>query len=365
MKIIITGACAVSARSVCRSLRISEKFKDAEFIGWDMVSTLYGLYEGLFDRLYKVPAVTDELYRPTIEKLLQEEKPDAVIVVPEVEVLYWSEHPFDVPCLLPPAAFCELAISKKKVFETLAGHNLVPKSFEVKKSDLLSANYSCPLGYPVWIRDSAAGTASGKGSFKAENLTELQAWAQINTGIDEFQLSEYLPGGNYGVFMIFSKGELKKLAIAERIDYIMSKVAVSGITGNTAKGRLLNDERIKAAALKTIDVICKKVNVQMNGLVVCDLKADNEGNPLVTEINIRHVAFSSSFANAGFNISEYQLLCALGRENELSSEIEKIYPQNNLILRDVDGLPIYLKDYQAITFGQSISKDILSEITVR
>ena len=365
MKIIITGACAVSARSVCRSLRISEKFKNAEFIGWDMVSTLYGLYEGLFDRLYKVPAVTSELYRPTIEKILQDEKPDAIVVVPEVEVLYWSEHPFNVPSLLPPATFCELAISKKKVFETLADYGLVPKSYEVRKSTILSADYSCPLGYPVWIRDASAGTASGKGSFKAENLTELQAWTQVNSGIEEFQLSEYLPGGNYGVFMIFCKGKLRKLAIAERIDYIMSKVAVSGITGNTAKGRLLNDERIKETALKTIDIICKKLNVQMNGLVVCDLKSDSDGKPFVTEINIRHVAFSSSFANAGFNISEYQLLCALGRENELSPEIEKIYPQNNLILRDVDDLPIYLRNYEELSIGQYIDKDSLDELTVR
>ena len=62
MKIVITGACAVSARSVCRSLRISSKFKDAEFIGWDMVTSLYGLYEGLFDRIYKVPRVGDSNY---------------------------------------------------------------------------------------------------------------------------------------------------------------------------------------------------------------------------------------------------------------------------------------------------------------
>ena len=135
------------------------------------------------------------------------------------------------------------------------------------------------------MRDASAGTASGKGSFKAENLTELQAWAQINTGIDEFQLSQFLPGGNYGVFMIFNNGKLRKLAIAERIEYIMAKVAVSGITGNTRKGRLMNDELIKGTALKAIDIICKETNTIMNGLVVCDMKANENGIPLVTEIN--------------------------------------------------------------------------------
>lgn len=352
MKILITGACAVSARSVVRSLRKSPKFCDSEFIGWDMATTLYGLYEGLFDRIYKVPAVTDVRYYEVAKQIINNEKPDAAIIVPEIEVLYWAKHPFNLPYIVPPLEFCEVAISKKKVFEILASHNLVPKSFQVSKKDILSNNYEAPLSYPLWIRDSSAGTASGKGSFKANNLLELQAWANINTGIDEFQLSQFLPGGNFGVFCLFDNGELKKIAIAERMEYIMSKVAVSGITGNTAKGRLLNDNKIKTLALKAIEIIRDSTNSIMQGLVVVDMKADENDNPLVTEINIRHVAFSSSFANAGFNLSEYQLLCILGRQSEISSEIEKIYPPNNLILRDVDGQPIYVENYMPIKIGE-------------
>ena len=357
MKIIITGACAVSARSVVRSLKISKKFCDATFIGWDMATTLYGLYEGLFDRVYKVPAVSEPHYKEVVEQILEKEKPDAVIVVPEVEVLYWANNHFDIPCLLPPVDFCKLAISKEKVFRTLSPYGLVPRNRQVHRNDILDDKFASPLGYPVWIRDASAGTASGKGSFKADNLAELQAWVQINTGIDQFQLSQFLPGGNYGVFMIFDSGRLRKLAIAERIEYIMSKVAVSGITGNTSKGRLLNDEQIKKTALQAIEILCKETNTVMNGLVVCDMKADENGVPFVTEINIRHVAFSSSFANAGFNISEFQLLLALNRGDEISPEIEMTFPPNNLILRDVDGLPIYLKDYRPILEGEFIEKN--------
>lgn len=354
MKIAITGACAVSARSVLRSLKISDKFKDAEFIGWDMATTLYGLYEGLFDRLYKVPAISDLCYRTEIESIISREKPDAVIVVPEVEVLYWAENPFDVAHFVPPVDFCKLAISKKSLFTTLDGYDLIPESYEVDKSDILRSDYNSPLSYPLWIRDSSAGTASGKGSFKANNLMELKAWVMINTGIDQFQLSQYLGGGNYGVFCLFENGVLKKLAIAERIEYIMAKVAVSGITGNTSKGRLLNDEQIRNIAIKTIDIVCKKTRSTMNGMVVVDMKADDMGKPYVTEINIRHVAFSSSFANAGFNLSEYHLLCTLGRSDELGTNIEEQYPKNNLILRDVDGEPIYVSDYKPLNIGEHI-----------
>ncbi len=352
MKILITGACAVSARSVVRSLRISPIFKDAEFIGWDMANTLYGLYEGLFDRIYKVPAVTDSKYNEIAQEIIQKEKPDAAIIVPEIEVLYWAKNPFNIPHIVPNAPFCELAISKKEVFNTLECYNLTPKSFNIASEKILNPKYEPPLNYPVWIRDASAGTASGKGSFKATNLKELQAWVNINTGINEFQISQYLPGGNYGVFCLFYNGKLLKLAIAERIEYIMSKVAISGITGNTAKGRLLNNNKIKETALKGINIICDKLNTNPNGLVVVDLKADENNNPFITEINIRHVAFSSSFANAGFNLAEYQLLCALGRINEISPEIEKIYSEDNLILRDVDNLPIYVEHYTPLKIGE-------------
>ena len=144
------------------------------------------------------------------------------------------------------------------------------------------------------------------------------------------------------------------MAQAERIEYIMAKVAVSGITGNTAKGRLLNNEQIKKTALNAIEKLCAITGEIMEGLVVIDMKGDKNNNPIITEINIRHVAYSSSFASAGFNISEYQLLLALGRDNEISPEIEKQFPVNNLILRDVDGLPIYIENYKPLKIGESI-----------
>lgn len=354
MKIIITGACAVSARNVLRSLKMSTKFKDATFVGWDMCTILYGVYSGDFERLYKVPAVTDSQYRETVEGILEKEKPDAVMVIPEVEVLYWAKNPFDVPHLVPSAEFCELAISKRKLFNLLDGTGLIPDSKNLSREDAFDDNYKLPLDYPMWVRDASAGTASGKGSFLAHNRAELRAWVTINTGIDNFQISEYCPGGNYGVLCLFEKGKLLKVAVAERLEYIMAKVAVSGITGNTSQGRFLNDEGIKQNALKAIEKVCRATGCEMNGLVVVDMKADKDGIAKVTEINIRYVAYNCCLASAGFNLAEYHLLTALGRSSELSSEQEMLFPKNNRFLRDVDGLPVYITDYKPIAFGQYI-----------
>lgn len=356
MKILITGACAVSARSVLRSLRMSKLFKDCEFIGWDTCTLLYGVYAGSFDKLYKVPAVSDPSYESVAREIIAKEKIEAAIIVPEVEVVYWTDHDFGIPCLLPPPKFAKLAICKELVFEALKDTSLVPKHFSADADEIRKDGFVNPLGYPVWIRDGGAGTASAKGAFKALSHDDLKAWCQINKGIQHFQLSEFLPGSNYGCFCLFKNGKLVKMCQAERIEYIMAKVAISGITGNTSKGRLLNDDNIKKVALDVISRLCAQTGEVMNGLVVVDMKCNASGYPVATEINLRHVAFSSMFASAGFNVSEFQLLLALGRESEISPEIEKQYPEGNLMLRDVDGEPIYVEKPRNMQVGECVSR---------
>lgn len=357
MKIVVTGACAVSVRNVLRSLKMSEKFKDAEFVGWDMCSILYGVYSKDFDRLYKVPGVNELNYRKVVQGILDKEQPDAVMVLPELEVLYWAKNPFEgVNYITPSAEFCELAISKRKLFNLLKGTGLVPVSEDLNREDVFDDSYKLPLEFPMWVRDASAGTASGKGSFKANNLIELRAWVMINTGIDNFQISEFCSGGNYGVLCLFENGKLLKCAIAERLEYIMAKVSVSGITGNTSKGRFLNDEHIKAQALDAIDRVCKATNSVMNGVVVVDMKADANGVAKVTEINIRYVAYNSLLANAGFNLAEYHVLTTLGRSNELTPEVEIQFQKNNMWLRDVDAVPIYVEDHIDLKIGDCIGK---------
>ena len=151
MKVLITGACAVSARSVLRSLKKSPCFSDAEFIGWDMCSLLYGLYAGVFDRMYKVPAVNDPSYEEVVRRIIADEKPDVAIIVPEVEVVYWSDKDLGVPSLLPPPLFSKLAISKELVFDALGGSGLIPRSLTVSSKELLSEDFACPLGYSTGI----------------------------------------------------------------------------------------------------------------------------------------------------------------------------------------------------------------------
>ena len=53
IKMLVTGACGVTSRSVVRSLNKSEFFKDKiEFIGTDICNLKYAPYEGLYKKVY-------------------------------------------------------------------------------------------------------------------------------------------------------------------------------------------------------------------------------------------------------------------------------------------------------------------------
>jgi len=132
----------------------------------------------------------------------------------------------------------------------------------------------------------------------------------------------------------------------------MSKVSLSGITGNTSMGRLLNCPEAHAVARQAVDAVIARTGETMNGLVVVDMKEDGRGRPKVTEINIRHVAFTSTFAEAGLNFAEAQMLILTGQRDMIPGGLTKEFPRDNIMLRDVDGLPIWIEHFPKMETGR-------------
>ena len=357
IRVLITGACCVTSRSVVRSLNKSIVFAGkCEFIGTDVCYNEYGVYEGLYKRIYKVPYYYSELYRPIMEKIIAENKIEYAIIIPELEVLYWSEHPFNVNFLRIPPQFAKKVINKRCLYETLSSKYYIPKFQILSREEILSSAQHIKLSYPLWIREYAEGTTSGKGALKANSYEDVKAWATINSNIPSFMLAEYLEGRNLACFTLFHHGKLIKYGVAQRIDYLMGKVAISGVTGNTCKGKLLNDKKVFEFAYDAIMSVVSKTGETMNGLVVTDLKENSKGELFVTEINIRHVAFTSVFASAGLNFPEYQLLYLMGKREKITNNLTIEFPDDNCFLRDVDGLPIYIEQYTQLKEGDFYKK---------
>ena len=124
----------------------------------------------------------------------------------------------------------------------------------------------------------------------------------------------------------------------------MAKVAPSGITGNTSFGRLLNEPKLVEAAIKAMDHLFEKAAASKHGFFTVDFKEDENGNPFITEINVRHVAFTQCFAVAGANFAEDTIRLLDGDPGFDKNFKMYEFEEGQIFLRDVDALPIMMKE---------------------
>ena len=90
-----------------------------------------------------------------------------------------------------------------------------------------------------------------------------------------------------------------------------------------------------------MDIGQSRTGVVANGVYSFDFKEDSEGNLLVTEINIRHMAYTGILANCGFDLISDTIEILRGvyqPQSESNYQFDKKYA----FLRDVDVEPIIL-----------------------
>lgn len=347
--ILITGVGGPTPRSFVRAVKLAEnpEKKHYRFIGVDCNPLAYGLYDqSLFDQSYVVPRADSQDYWRTINQIIHKENIDAAIILPEEEVLEWAKNrsKLDRPILthLPDYELALALVNKHLMHEQLAGSNLIPKFTKINPSNYNYESLVGKLGSVFWIRSTKG--SSGLGSLKIESKEALHQWISINPKVEEFIATEYLPGRNMACKMLYFDGILKRTACAERVNYIMAKVAPSGITGNTSFGRLINEPTLVELSEQALETISASIGVELNGIFTVDYKEDRLGNPKITEINIRHVAFTSSIAAGGANTPADTLRAVFSEGGINLDRIDYTYDEPMIFLRDVDSEPIVMKE---------------------
>ena len=221
--------------------------------------------------------------------------------------------------------------------------DLIPKFLTIDRNDInLKDKIKAKLNYPFWIRSSTG--SSGLGSFLVKNYDELVMWIKLNSSIKNFIANEYLPGRNYACKLLYYEGSLIRSSCAERINYIMSKVSPSGITGNTSFGRLIQNDDILKVSVDAMTLLFKKTGAKPHGFFTVDLKEDTNNNIKITEINLRHVAFTQCFAMAGANLCE-DVIRILDNDRDFNYDYNNYSFDKKLVfLRDVDERPIVINE---------------------
>lgn len=351
MKILITGVGGPTPRSFAIALKKYSTYKKYELFATDINPLSIGLYQNeLFKKSYVIPKATDADYWDVIEKIIIENQIDFAVINPELEVVQWSKRKqvYTLPCkvLLPEMSLTELLVDKSKMTKILKDLDIVPSSVEFHRDQNNLKPIFDRLGNVFWVR-STAGT-SGLGSLKIEGLEDLRNWIKINPTVQNFLASKYLPGRNLACKMLYYNGNLIRAAIGERVNYIMAKVAPSGITGNTSFGRLLNDKHVFEESKRAMDFMFRYTGAKKHGFFTVDLKEDENGKPYITEVNVRHVAFTQCFAAGGANFAE-DTMRLLDNDSGFDKTFKLYEFENDLIfLRDVDALPVLMKETDLI-----------------
>jgi hypothetical protein len=347
MKILITGVGGPTPRSFAIALKKYSKYKDAELIATDINPLAMGLYQTeLFAKSYIVPPAASPDYWNAIEELIKENQIDIAVILPELEVMEWSKRKANnaLPCkaLIPDYSMAELLVDKSRMTEILKDLDIVPPSVTFSRDIQNFDRVFEALKGNFWVR-STSGT-SGLGSLKVVDRDSLRNWIQINPNVQQFIASKFLSGRNLACKMLYYNGQLLRTASAERVNYIMAKVAPSGITGNTSFGRMLNEPELVKEAKRAMDHLFEHTGAEQHGFFTVDFKEDENGKPYITEINVRHVAFTQCFAAGGANFAADTI--SLIEENPEFDKTYKMYEfeKDLIFLRDVDSLPIMMKE---------------------
>ena len=97
-----------------------------------------------------------------------------------------------------------------------------------------------------------------------------------------------------------------------------------------------------------MDIMFEKTGTPKHGFFTVDLKEASDGYALVTEVNIRFVAFTQCYAAGGANLPE-DLIRVLDGDISFNRGFKLYEFDAGLIfLRDVDEQPVIMKESQLL-----------------
>ncbi len=344
--ILITGIGGLTPRSIARTIR--KNHPDYKLIGCDVDKKAMGFFmKNLLDEYYICPRCTSSEYFPWVEKLVREKGIDYAFVQPESEIVEWGdyyERNGKYPCsvFMGSKILSESLRDKSIMAELLKDTDFIPKTIKVTQDNPRYEDVEKNIGFPCWIR-ATEGTG-GLGSLRLDNLDSYKSWLFINSQILEFTVSEFLNGRHLANQMLYYDGEFVKGAALECVEYVMANTAPSHVTGNTHFGRFLNEDRINKFCDNCIKYLEGKLGLPAHGILSFDLKEDKNGNLKVTEVNIRHMAYTGVMAEVGFDLIEDTIkIMEDGNCNNVKRDPFYHYDKPYVFLRDVDVEPIVLE----------------------
>lgn len=345
MRILISGIGGPTPRSI--ALRLRKLYPNAQLIGTDASPKAIGFYlPQLLDFYELVPRASDPDYWRFIKTVIEKYHIDFAFIQPELEVIEWGRYyekygNYLCPVLIPPLVYATNLVDKAKMADILVGTKFIPRTLRLLTEKPNIQLVEREIGFPCWIRASIG--SGGLGALKINRSEDLKAWLLIHQNIPEFTVSEFLPGRHLANQMLYLDGKLIRNAGLHCVEYVMANIAPSKVTGNTSFGRFINEEKLLSYCEECMDYLADRFNVPPHGIFSFDLKEDRAGELKVTEINVRHMAYTGIMAEAGFDLIDDTVQFLEGNQFP-NRDVRFSFTEERIFLRDVDITPILLKE---------------------
>jgi biotin carboxylase len=321
-RIVVTGAGGSAAANFVHSLRLApEPF---HVVGTD--TSKFHLELAPVDSRYLLPPADDPAYLDELNAVVDAERVELVHPQPEREVLALARDHERVKAatFLPSAETVALCQDKAAFAERMNGARLPTPRFARPDSEdaLQEATASILEGRErAWVR--AVRGAGARASLPVSSPEQAAGWVRYwaetrGLEVTDFMVSEFLPGREFAFQSVWRDGVLVTSAARERLEYVFGHLMPSGQSSSPSVARTVH----RADVNKLASAAVLAADPRATGVFCVDLKEDEGGRPLITEINAGRFFTTSNFlAEAGANMPYEYVRLACGE--------------------DVDGLPAY------------------------
>lgn len=240
------------------------------------------------DEAFLVPDPVDPRFVASMRCLIEEQGISVLVPAGDEDALSIARLREKLPCatFLPLTSVIELCQDKFALATHLESRGIpVPVTISVGYFEDVRNAFARLDSHPMlWCR-----TRRGYGSFGATMVKDPeQAWGWISywnemrdVAIEEFTLSEYLPGRDFNVVILCHGGRPLLMKMCERLSYLDGYHRPSGTSSTPALAKTLRDD----AVLDLCERAIQAIDPAADGVFSLDLKQDWEGNPRITEIN--------------------------------------------------------------------------------
>lgn len=339
-RVLVTGAGTGRANNLVRSLKA--RGKSIEVIGCH--SDIFILAKADTDGRFQVPSPSSgPRFVAACQSLLEKRPIDLIIPSSDEDAFAFAKIRDQLPTrvFLPPSEVIALCQDKFALNQFLKSNDIAaPTTVAIHDhADVTKAFRQLDGHALLWCR-----TRHGSGSRGATKVRDPeQAWGWIRywnemrgIPVEEFTLSEYLPGRDFNVQGLWQHGKTVLLKMCERLSYLDGENRPSGMSSTPAVAKTVRDDLVLDVCERAINLIAPDAS----GVFNFDLKQDSNRTARITEINAGRFAMITNLYDltGRHNMAQAYVEMALGGKPNIS-ETRDIAPDHYLV-RDYDTMPL-------------------------